>query len=501
MPVLDAAPEPQPGSRELGAVNLEALVARGQMLAERATAADHAEARRLFLRALRIDRDLPSAHAGLARSDTFLYTSGIDESHERLEEVLSESEKAVALAPDDPAIRSVRAFALAAADRLTPALAEAERAAAAAPDRMDGHLALCVVKRLRRDLDAAVSACRRAAEIAPDSPRVLMGLAEALRETGAYDSAMTLFGQAADLLHDSPLPQLGGAATLARSGAFRLAGRTYKMVLDRFPDVRQRALQGAAGSLVTAGDYEGALELYQEVDLPENAALPTLLSLYGKGYALLKLDRGAEAEYFLSLVVERVPADYDGPARGREMLFLAYDGLADWFAGRGRTDRVLTLLREAAGRPLAPTRMARRLAPLLQERGKESEAAVAIEKALVGADPGEDRIEIADSALLVARLRTSEGRRPLAASSPARKALDAASRLVDARAPAAACYRMARAWGLAGDAEASLSFLGRSRDGGYMPSEQAATDPAFTILRGRPEFRRFLDPEAKSDRS
>ncbi|HZN04801.1 MAG TPA: tetratricopeptide repeat protein, partial [Candidatus Polarisedimenticolia bacterium] len=354
---------------------------------------------------------------------------------------------------------------------------------------------------LRRDLDASLSACRRAAEIAPDSPRVLMALAETLRETGAYDSAMTLYGQAADLLHDSPLPQLGGAATLARSGAFSIAGRTYRMVLDRFPDVRLRALEGAAAVRVVAGDYEGALDLYQEVDLPENAALPTLLSLYGKGYALLKLDRGAEAEYFLSLVVERVPTEYDGPARGREMLFLAYDGLADWYSGRGRQDRVTALLREAAARPLAPTRMARRLAPLLHERGKDSEAATLLERALLGADPGEDRLEITDSALLLARLRSSEGRRAIPSGSSARRALDAAARLVDAKAPAAACYRMARAYGLARDAEASLSFLGRSRDGGYMPAEQAATDPAFTILRQRPEFQRFLAPESKNDRS
>ena len=485
----------------MGAVRPESLVARGLLLAERVTAADQAEARRLFIGALRIDRDLASAHAGLARSATLLYSAGIDESRERLEEALSESETAVALQPDDPAIRAVRAFALAAADRLTPALAEAEKAAATAPDRMDGHLAVCMVRRLRRDLDAAVTACRRAADIAPDSPRVLMGLAEALRETGAYDSAMNLFGQAADLLHDSPLPQLGAAATLARGGAFRHAGTSYKLILDRYPDVRKRALEGAAGARVTSGDYEGALDLYQEVDLPDNTALPTLLSLYGKGYALLKLDRGAEAEYFLSLVVERVPADYDGPARGRDMLFLAYDGLADWFAGRGRPDRALTLVREAAGRPLAPTRMARRLAALLQEKGKDSEAAAGLERALLGADPGEDKIEIADSALLMTRLRSSEGKRALGASTPARKALDAAARLVDAKAPAAACYRMARAYGLAGDAEASLSFLGRSRDGGYMPADQAATDPAFTILRQRPEFRRFLELEPKSDPS
>jgi tetratricopeptide (TPR) repeat protein len=482
-------------------VSPASLVARGLLLLERSRAADHDEAGRLFHNALRADPDLAEAHAGVARSATFLYTTGMDESPERLQEALEESERAAALAPDDAGIRMVRALALAAADRLTPALAEAERTATLAPDRMEGHLALCIVKRLQRDLDAAIASCRRAAEIAPDAPRVLLALAEALRESGAWDAARNLFGQAADLQNDSPLPQLGAAATLARSGAFSIAARGYKLVLERFPDVRLRALQGAAGARVSGGDYEGALDLFQEIDLPDDAALPTLLSLYAKGYALLKLDRAAEAEYFLSLVVSRVPADYDGPARGRDMLFLAYDALADWHAGRGRPERALALLREAAGRRLAPTRMARRAAPLLQERGKESEAAGLLERALVAADPGEDRIEIADSALLLARLRSSEGRRAIPKDSPTGRALDAAARRVDAKAPAAACYRMARAYGLARDAEASLSFLGRSRDGGYMPSEQAATDPAFTILRQRPEFRRFLETGSGNDPS
>jgi tetratricopeptide (TPR) repeat protein len=357
---------------------------------------------------------------------------------------------------------------------------------------VDGPLALCTVQRLRRSLDASLQACRRAADIAPDAPRVLMALAETLREQGGWDAAMTLYGQAADLAHDSPLPQLGGAATLARSGATSIAARSYRGILDAFPEVRLRALQGAAGNRVAAADYEGALDLYEQVQLPENASLWTLLSLYGKGYALLKLDRGAEAEYFLSLVVARVPADYDGPARGREVLFLAYDGLADWFAGRKRPERVQAILREAAGRKLAPTRMARRLGGILHDAGKDAEAAGLLERAILAADPLEDRLELSDSAVALARLRSSEGRKAIPDGSPAGRALDTVAGLIDSKAPAAACYRMARAYGLARDAEASLSFLGRSRDAGYLPREQAAADPAFGFLKGRPEFQRFV---------
>jgi tetratricopeptide (TPR) repeat protein len=478
--------------REMRQVSAASLLNRGLALVDRWRTADHEEARRLLRNALRLDPELAAARAGVARSDLYLYGAGIDESQNRLDEALQESERALALAPDDPAIRALRALVLAAADRLTPALTEAEQAAAAAPDRVDGSLAVCIVQRLRRSIDASLSACRRAANLAPDAPRVLMALAETLREQGAYDSAMRLYGQAADLAHDSPLPQLGGAATLARSGATTIAARSYQGILEQFPEVRLRALEGAAGNRVAAGDYEGAIDLYQSVDLPDNGSLWTLLSLYGKGYALLKLDRGAEAEYFLSLVTSRVPADYDGPARGREVVFLAYDGLADWYAGRNRADRVEALLREATARPHAPTRMARRLGGILIQRGRGAEAAGLLEQALLRADPREDPLELAESAQELARLRSSEGRRAISDSSPAGRALDATAGLLGAKTPAAAFYRMARAYALARDAEASLSFLGRSRDGGYLPAEQTRNDPAFAFMRQRPEFQRFL---------
>src|SRR5204862_4075322 len=126
----------------------------------------------------------------------------------------------------------------------------------------DGPLALCIVHRLRRSLDLSLAACRRAAEVAPDSPRVLLALAETLRETGVYDGAMNLYGQVADLENDSPLAQLGGAATLARSGAATIAARSYKGIVDHWPEVKLRALEGAAGNSVAAGDYETALDLY-----------------------------------------------------------------------------------------------------------------------------------------------------------------------------------------------------------------------------------------------
>jgi tetratricopeptide (TPR) repeat protein len=478
------------------------LLARGLALLERPRPEDQDESQRQLRKALKADPTLAAAHTGLARSSTYLFTLGIDGTPGRLQEALDESEKAIAQAPDDPTAHAARALALAASDRLTPALEEASRAQALGDRSVEAQVALCVVRRLRRDLDGALEACRRASDILPDSPRTLTALAETLRERGQYNDAMDLFGQAADLDHESALPQLGGAATLAKAGAFSRAARAYDLVIDGYPFARLRALQGAAGLRVAAGDYEPALGIYQRVELPDDATLPTLLSLYGKGYALLRLDRAPEAEYFLSTLVNRVPADYDGPARGREVLFDAYDDLIRFFEEHRHPERSEALLRDATRRPLAPTRFARRLAARLQRAGKADEGAGLLEKAMLASDPLEDGIEQADSMLALARLRSSNGKRPIASGSPAAEALRAVSlRLSKKDAPAAAVYRLARAKALAGDAEGSLACLDRARATGYFPAAQAAADPDFAILRGRPEFKRLLEtpPEASPE--
>jgi len=358
----------------------------------------------------------------------------------------------------------------------------------------EAHLALCVVERLRGELEAALAACRRAADLSPDEPRVLVGLAETLREQGDYPAAMELLGQAADLDHESILPQLAVAGTLQTAGSLGMASRTYDLVLERFPFARTRVLQGAAALRVAMQDYEGALERYESVDLPQNASLPTLLSLYGKGYALFRLDRAAEAEYFLSTLIERVPPDYDGSVRGREVLFMAYDDLVRYFDQRGRSRQAEDLLRDAASRPLAPTRLARSLAHRFRDRGGESSAPALLEQALRKSDPREDAIELAETALLLARLRSSDGRKVVRPSSTAGQAIRLAGERIAQSPLGVAHYRMARAFALSRDVESSLACLERARAYGYLPADQAATEHDFAILRDRAEFQALLKP-------
>ena len=469
---------------------------RAFQLLERPRPEDQAEAERLLRKALRRDKNLPEAHVGLSRISGYLYGLGLEETPERRESALREAEAAVAQAPDDPRALAARALALALSDRLTPALEEARKSATAGPDHPEAHLALCVVHRLRRELDAALESCRRAADLAPDSTRALLGLAETLRERNDFTGAMQMFGQAAELDHESALPQLGGAATLTKRGQNRAASLGFDLVLKSHSFARDRALQGAAAMRVMAEDYEGALELYAGVVLKDNGSLPTLLSLYGKGYALLRLGRPAEAEYFLSTLIERVPHDYDGPARGREILYMAYDDLVRYFSERGRAGKVDTLRREAAGRPAAPTRFARQLAESLPAGAKGGEVADLLARSLLESAPDEDLLEISQSALALARLESRAGaRRPRGGkdSAPARAIALASARVMDT-SMGVAQYRMARAWALLGEVQRSLECLTRARASGYLPADQAAAESDFALLRGHDEFKALLNP-------
>jgi len=497
-PPSDAAAALTPPREDLSPAPT-AYLRRGLAMLERPRPDDQEEARRLLHKALDEDPSLSEAHAGLARSALYLYSLGIDPSGARLAEATAEARAAVDSDPRSANAVATLALALAASDQLTPARSLAMRAADLGSDGPEADLAQCIIERLRRETDAALAACRRAAGRAPDSPRILVALAEALREAGDTRASMELFGQAADLDFESALPQLGAAATLTRAGKINLAAHAYDTILEKYPFAATRALQGAAAMRISVYDWEGALELYDRVNLPDDGALPTLLSLYGKGYALLQLERPAEAEYFLSLLIQRVPRDYDGPARGREVLFRAYDDLARYFDDRGRTDRSLALLQDAASRPGVPTNLARRLAARLATGGATREAAEVLERALPAAPIDEDPLEISETALDLARLRSAGGRRAISERSPGGRALLLAGERVPADAPGAAHYRMARAFALAHETDRCLAALERARTNGYLPP-QAQTEGDFASVRSLSAFRALLEPTAADAR-
>ncbi len=407
---------------------------------------------------------------------------------------LDAADRAVGLAPGDAATRAARAFVLIAADRLTMAGEEARAAIAIDPAAADGHLALAHVLRLRKDADGSLAAAGEAARLAPLDPRVLTGLADALRDAGRLAGAMELYGQAVDLDHEAIAPQLGAAAALLKAGRYEMARGAYNLLIGRWDYGTDRARLGAAALLVLTEQFDAALAMYEEVTLPDNGTLPTLLALYGKAWCLQRLGRDAEAEYFLSHIVARVPRDYDGPARGREILFSAHDDLIRFFTARERDDRVEALLRQAADRPLAPTRFARRLADRLALRGREEEAGDLLETAIRRTDPAEDTLEIAQTALDLARLRSRNGRRAIRSGSQTGLAIAAARDRLGSGANGVALYRLARAFALTGDAPAALRTLDAAREAGYLPVELAAAEADFAPLRDDPGFMTLVPP-------
>jgi tetratricopeptide (TPR) repeat protein len=492
-PGTRASDAPQ-ATRERSDLSAAAYARRALEYLARPRPEDQSEAERLFRKALDLEPDRVMAHVGLSRIGVYRYTIGLDETRAGLAQALEEARRAIALAPGDASARSALALALAAADRTTPALEEARRAVELDPGSADAHLALGIVLRLRKDDSGALAACRRACEIAPESPRVLSALGEALREAGLYGEAMSMFGQAVDLDHEAILPQLGAAITLHKAGETSRAGRAYRHLQENWDYGQSRVRLGAAALLVSLEEFEPAVDMYSSIAIPENGAMPTLLALYGKGYSLLRLGREAEAEYFLSTLIERVPKDYDGPARGREILFRAYEDLVRYFEGRGRDGKVEELLGAACARSMAPTRLARTLAGRLESKGKIEAAGDVLERVILGSDPLEDPIDLSETALRLARLRSSGGRRRLRPSSPAAQALQLAATRIEASPLGTAHYRLARAQALASQGDAALQSLDRARRCGYRPLDLLAAEADFSRLRDTPAFQELLRP-------
>ena len=124
------------------------------------------------------------AHAGLGVS---LYDL------KRYEEALASMDRAIALAPDSPTIRTLHVVtgrALQAMGRFDAAERRFRRAATLDPDDAAPLVDLSRLRIAQQRFDEAEEYLRRALELAPGDPVVLQNVAEALRKHGRHEEAI-----------------------------------------------------------------------------------------------------------------------------------------------------------------------------------------------------------------------------------------------------------------------------------------------------------------------
>jgi tetratricopeptide (TPR) repeat protein len=265
--------------------------------------------------ALESEPNNPQAWADLARiqvySSNMLQTD--TERFKRLEEALASANKAVALAPDDSRVHSIRAFvldwyaynSLVSKERTPELLSEAELEASRAiqldpdnvlalafyaeiladqskwlqaekyasqavekdPNSMDARRVYAYVLETLGQYKAAIEQYQQAAEIAPNQTFLYVRIGVNFREgIKNPDRALEYFDQAArinaQLGIQNPLPYIEIARTYTQQGQFFAASRNAEKALQL--DSRNPHTYGQLGIIFRrARNYEGAMPLLQ----------------------------------------------------------------------------------------------------------------------------------------------------------------------------------------------------------------------------------------------
>ncbi|MCF8481672.1 MAG: tetratricopeptide repeat protein [Rhodospirillum sp.] len=186
----------------------------------------------------------------------------------RMEEALAAFDRAVTLAPGDPAIRVDRAELLRALGRTDAALEDLSVAIALTPDDPPSCHNL---GRLLMDLGRypeAHSHLERARELLPDSLDVAVDLARCLRARNYPGAALPLLREAMARAPDRPdLADALGGATLAaaQAGLAPVTGavESFRAALARWPD-RVESWANLSAALIEARDLSGAVAAADE---------------------------------------------------------------------------------------------------------------------------------------------------------------------------------------------------------------------------------------------
>lgn len=248
----------------------------------------------------------------LARIQTYSAASLTQErKRERLQEALASIDRALELAPEESAVRAVRAFVLdwsagaagsseeraaliadasreailaiqfdsrntlalayqaevfADQQQYTQAFQYAQQALSADPTSMDARRVYAFVLEANGDYAGAIEEYKAAAEIAPNLTFLYISIGQNYRQLSLYDQALEYFDRAARINEvlgiEDPLPYVAIAKTYTRMGEFYAASLNAEQAI-RF-DPTNPDLYGQLGHIrFQARNFEGAMEVLE----------------------------------------------------------------------------------------------------------------------------------------------------------------------------------------------------------------------------------------------
>lgn len=130
------------------------------------------------------------------------------------EKAVAICDRAIALAPEDPAILVTRATYRARTDQFKEALADCDQAIALDPEQVDAHILKGLLHEALEDEEAALGEYERAIRLAPNKPDGYLHRANLRLNREQYQMAVWDFNRALDRGSDDAAPYLGRAYAL-----------------------------------------------------------------------------------------------------------------------------------------------------------------------------------------------------------------------------------------------------------------------------------------------
>ncbi len=452
---------------------------------------DLGQAVRLFNQILKASRDFAPAYGGLAEARALRFLWGWDPDPDRLKQALDQGKKGVELGPDLADTHLGLGLAYMAADRYTPALSELDRAVEIEPGSFRARLYRGMLLRgLRRTEEVGLEATRLL-QIDPSSAVAYSLLGDYYQDSEQYVQARESYVTAAMLDQRLLWPRQGLAAAYQKDMNYISAAKTYDATETDFPEERLRVRIMAASLLIATQNSEPALGNYETVSEKESFSPPLLRRLMqaGRAYALEKLGKEEQAEYYWTQLVEEFPADFDGAVRDREVVSEGYKGLVRYYEGKGRPRRATDLLEKACRREGMDYSLYADLARRRLESGDPGGAVSILRKGLQKAPSGLDIVTASEVCLVVVRGLVT--RRAAAAGRREAGALldDFGDRLSREPATSYVPYlNLARSEALLGRKTPALELLRQATEKG-LGARDLAGDHDFKALAGDREFR------------